>query len=68
MYAQKRMSINVEKTNIFVGILKVSDKKSRIRSRTRIRIRTHADPLVYDTDQRIRIRTKMSRIRNTFKE
>jgi hypothetical protein len=46
MYLQK---VN-EKTKIFVGVLKVTDESSRIRSLIQIRIRT---------------RTKMSQIRST---
>ncbi len=48
----------------FVGVLKITDKKSSIRSRD-----PHLDPLVKGTDARsgsaFRIHTKMSRIRNT---
>jgi hypothetical protein len=41
------------KTYFLVAILKVTDEKSRIRSRIRIRL------------SEVRIRTEMSRIRNT---
>jgi hypothetical protein len=43
---------------LFAGILKVSDEKSRIRIQD-------PDPLVRGMDLRIRIRPKMSWIRNT---
>jgi hypothetical protein len=49
-----------EKNKIFfVGILKVTDEKSWMEPDP------HPDPLFKGTDPRIRIRTKMSRIRNT---
>jgi hypothetical protein len=46
----------------FVGILKVNDEKSRIRIQDPD---TTPDPLVRGMDPRIRIHSKMSRIRNT---
>jgi hypothetical protein len=50
-------SLSAKKLEIFfVGVLKVAEEKSRIRSPIRI--------CFSDIDPRIRIRTKMSRIRN----
>jgi hypothetical protein len=41
MYLQKVISRKLRKNSFFVGVLKVKDEKSRIQSRTRIRIRIH---------------------------
>jgi hypothetical protein len=61
MYLQKGITRKLrEKKLFFVGILNVTDEKSRIRSRIRIRTLSQSG-----TDPRIGIRTKMSRIRNT---
>jgi hypothetical protein len=80
----KNTVISVKKTRkkiFFVGVLKVTDEKSRIRSRIRqseIWIEDHwrkekdqePDTLIRGTDPwfRIRIRTKMSRIQNTVRK
>ncbi len=58
-HLQKVISKKVSKFFLFlVGISKITDKKSRIRSRIWFRQPEIRDP-------QIRIRTKMSRIRNT---
>ncbi len=59
MYLQKVISRKF-RNSFFVGVLKVNDENSRFQD-------PDPDPLVRGTDMRIRIRTKMSRIRNTVR-
>ncbi len=55
MFLQKVISQILGKKWFFIGVLKVTDEKGKIRSQSRIRL----------SEVRIRIDTKMSRIRNT---
>jgi hypothetical protein len=59
MYLQKLRSKQIRKNTFFVGILEVTDKKSRIRSQISIHNQ------VYDPKIQIQIRAKMSWFQNT---